>query len=344
MSIRWMRHRMRRGITAALALALIAAGMLASAQTAFASGWSSANSLPVPLQNHAAFTDGTYLYVAGGLDNTFQLGTYSAPVSSTGVVGPWKTLPSIPQALINHAAVEQGGFAVLLGGWNSSGAQATVYSAQLQSGGGLGSWTGTTSLPQPLYDLAAVSSGGLVWTLGGFGSDGRARQVVYVAAQNGGAIGAWSKTTPLPQGSGELGAALANGYIYVAGGRAGKTTLATVYSAPIGSGGMLGAWTALPSLPLPLFDPGVTAAGGYLWVIGGYTWTGTGSPTKTNGVYRAPLLPGGAIGAWQSVAPLPGHVAEHTLTVVNGYLIVAGSKVGQNGASAAIFDAPVTGL
>lgn len=341
------RNLVSRGMITALALAFVAASVLASAQPARASGtsvWSSANSLPTPLQNQAAFTDGTYLYIAGGLNNSIELGTYSALVSASGTLGPWQSLPPIPQPLINHAAVQQGGYAVLLGGDNNNGAQATVYSAQIQSGGGLSAWTNTTTLPQPLYDLAAVAAGGLVWTLGGYGWDNGPRQAVYVATQTDGVIGPWTKTRPLPQGMGELGAATANGYIYVAGGRSRGAALATVYSASIHAGGQLGAWTSLNALPLPLFDPGVAAAGGYLWVIGGYTWNGTGFPSKTNVVFRAPLLSDGTIGAWQSLTPLPGHVAEHTLTVVQGYLFVAGSKVSLNGGSAAIYDAPIGGL
>src|SRR5579863_9124426 len=155
----WLQHRLwhgaRQGLFGALGLALIVAGMFASTQTAWASGWSSTNSLPLPLQHQMAFTDGAYLYIVGGLDNVFQFATYSAQVSTTGTLGPWRTLPSIPQALLNRGAVEQNGYAVIMGGWNTNGVQSAVYSAQLQSGGGLGSWTATTSLPQPLWDLSA---------------------------------------------------------------------------------------------------------------------------------------------------------------------------------------------
>ena len=327
------------------ALALMLAATLAFARPVSASGWSSANALPVPLQNHVAVASGNYLYIAGGLNGTDQNGGYSALVNTTGVLGAWRTLPPLPEPLLNHAGVAQSGHLVILGGQRSTGVFPTVYTAAIQTGGGLSAWATTTPLPQPLYDLAAVAAGGYVWSLGGFGVDTRPRSVVYRAAQSGGTLGAWTTTTPLPQRLGEMGAALANGHVYVVGGRgANGIPQATAYMAPIGAGGALGAWVKLPSLPQTRWDPGVVAAGGFLWAIGGYTRTASNSVTQTNTVYRAPIHANGTIGAWQSVLPLPGKVAEHTVTAVRGFLFVTGRKVGFVDGSTVIYDALIAGL
>jgi hypothetical protein len=339
----WRAIRARAlSLCTSLALVLAVSAPLAGAPSAWAAGWSATNSLPLPLQNHIAVAAGMYYFIAGGINaNGEQTGVYSAFVGSDGVLGPWHAQNPLPQPLLNHAAIVQQGYVVITGGQRSNGEYPTVYTAAIGMGGMLRPWNTTTPLPQPLFDHASVARGGWIWTVGGFGQDFRPRNVVYAAQQNGGSVGAWASETPLPQRLGEMGAALANDHIYVAGGRgANGIEQATVYEAPILGNGALGAWVTLPALPGTRWDPGVVTAGGYLWVIGGYTRNPNGVPTETNTVFRAPLNPDGTIGAWQSALPLPGGVAEHTVTVARGLLFVAGSKIGPLGGSPTIYDAP----
>ena len=308
-----------------------------------ASVWSSANRLPVPLQNQVALTTGQYLYILGGKSTSTTGAVYSSAASPTGQLGPWQRLNALPQPLYNHAGVAQNGYAVILGGLGKTGAQSSVYSASFQPGGALSTWSTTTALPQALYDHVAVASGGFVWVLGGFSANGAPRSTVYAAAQTGGSLGPWTTEIPLPQAMGESGAAVANGYIYVVGGHAVSGSgggRATVYAALIGTGGALGAWKSLTPLPQARWDVGVIAVGGYLWAIGGYNSAARATAT----VYRALLQTNGSIGPWQSVPSLPSAVAEHTVSAVQNDLFVAGSKTGATGASAAIYDAPWAGL
>jgi outer membrane protein assembly factor BamB len=146
----------------------------------------------------------------------------------------------------------------------------------------------------------------------------------------------------LPQIAGELAATIANGWIYVVGGHSvtgSGGALNTVYAARIGANGTLGAWASLTALPQARWDLGVVAVNGFLWAIGGYN----SAARPTNTVYRAPLnASNGTIGAWVALTALPSGVAEHTLSTAQGFLFVAGSKIGASGSSRTIFTAAVT--
>lgn len=344
--------RLARNAARALAclfLMLVSIGVIgAQPGTAFADGWSTLK-LPQPLNNQVALTDGSHLFIIGG-QNAGQTGTVATvygAAASGGTLGAWQTFPALPQALDNHAGALQSGFAFILGGQGASNAaQAAVYSAAVQSGA-IGSWSATTSLPAAAYDLEAAASGGNIYALGGFSSTNAPSANVYRATQSSGTLSSWSSQTALPQAFGEFGVDVANGRIYVAGGHTaiGSTGvgLSTVYSAAIGTGGALGSWSTLTPLPQALWDLQLVAANGYLFAIGGYTKSSSGSIVTTKNIYRAPINADGTIGAWLALTPLPGNEAEHTATNVNGYLYIAGNKASGTASSANIFSAPVAG-
>lgn len=334
------RRRAQAGALAvALALALIAP--LAVARTAEAAGWSGALRLPVPLNNQVAVTDGTSLYIVGGDNGGAQVGVYSAPIGPSGTLGTWQTITPLPQGLYNHAGVLQNGYVLTLGGQNAANAaQAAVYAAPVVAAGTLGAWSTTTSLPFGLYDLAAVGSGTSVYAIGGRGSNGVSHANIYMAQQSGGSLSTWASEPPLPVPLYEEAATVANGYVYVAGGRvSGGAMQAGVYAAAIGAGGTLGPWQTLDPLPGPRGDVTVAAAGGYLWAVGGYD----GSFHATNTVFRAPLNADGTVGSWLALTPLPRSVGEQTLTYAQGYLFVAGNKSGSATVAQAIYVAPTAG-
>jgi outer membrane protein assembly factor BamB len=331
----------RVGMLIVAALIVVSSLTLTQSQVAHADGWSSANQLPVALQNQVALTDGSYLYIAGGANSGAKSGVYSASIGSTGSIGAWQTLPSLPMALYNHAGALQNGHAFILGGQNGAGVYSTVYSAAQQAGGTLGSWSTTTAMPQPLYDHAVASANGDIYVVGGFNASNVAQSTVYMATQTNGTLGAWTTQTPLPIAEGEIAALTVNGYLYVVGGHTGSSGVgeSTVYAAPIGSNGTLGAWSSLTSLPQARWDLGIAAAGGYLWAFGGYN----NSAIATATVYRAAINTGGTIGTWLAMTPLPSGVGEFTVSTAQNYFFAAGGKVGASGALSTIYTAPVAG-
>jgi outer membrane protein assembly factor BamB len=335
------RHLRRSALLLVLAFSMIGMVAVVLPQTAQADGWNNADQLPAPLQNQVALTDGSYLYIAGGANSGAKAGVYSAPVGAAGSLGAWQTLPSLPKALYNHAGVLQNGYAFILGGQNGSGVYSTVYSAAQGSGGKLGSWTTTTAMPQALYDHATAAANGHVYVVGGFNASNVTQSTVYMATQTNGTLSAWTAQTPLPIAEGEIAATAYNGFVYVVGGHTATNGAgeSTVYAAPIGSNGALGAWTTLQPMPQARWDLGIAIAGGYLWALGGYN----SSAIATATVYRAAVNSDGTIGSWAVMTPLPSGLGEFTVTYAQNYLFAAGGKVGASGALSTIFDAPVAG-
>ncbi len=181
------------------------------------------------------------------------------------------------------------------------------------------SWTSGAALPMAVSGMAAAhadvgdtSSVPVVYAIGG-ADDANAPQasVDFAMVGAGGALGAWTSTTPLPQALAFAAAVVATPsnsaasgpFLYVLGGgtdAAGEPS-ATVYRAGLGSDGAVGGWSQVRALPVPLRSFGAAIVFGSLYVVGGAT---TGDAPVTT-VYRSSIGATGALGAWETMAALP---------------------------------------
>lgn len=112
----------------------------------------------------------------------------------------------------------------------------------------------------------------------------------------------------LPEARWDFGAATAQGYIYLAGGRKeinsqdGQSSIkltASVIYAPVYSNGDLGDWQETTALDMPLAGVELVAAGGYLYAVGGESTT-----QKYNMVRYAQILENGSLGKWQRTSDM----------------------------------------
>jgi IPT/TIG domain-containing protein len=276
----------------------------------------------------------------------------------------WNSTTPLPVGLSGHAAA----FASLRSGstttnvvYITGGADSTdtprsdVLYATVQTGGALGAWTSTASLPSPLAFHAAVVATpanartkrtGFLYALGGAtDAAGLPTSAVYRGTLNpDGSIAAWSAATSLPVSTHSLGAAIFHGDLYVAGGAtAGNTPSALVYRARIDSTGALGAWQQLTSLPAGRSYHGFAAFAGYLYCLGGETGADTpNDSTYTTGVTlvsdivlaRINLRTGALAIPWSpNGTSLTKAVAKHTSIVAGGNVLITaglynGAKTG----------------
>ncbi len=126
--------------------------------------WSSLESLPQPLDEHASVISDGYIFVIGGRKGVQnQSLIYSAKINNDGILSSWTNAGSLPIPLAYHSAVVYQEHIFVIGGE----LQSTVYVAKVNSDGTLGNWLNAASLPQPLTDHASVESGGYLYTLGG---------------------------------------------------------------------------------------------------------------------------------------------------------------------------------
>jgi hypothetical protein len=145
--------------------------------------WSALIPMPEARYGHAAVTAGA-LYVLGGyvdLGSNVDDGVYGAPILGGSMVGIWTALTPLTSPVGQHAAVRYGARVFALGGFGGSSPTVTsgVYSAVLDSNGGLSSWNPEPSLPQPLFDHDAVVVGDHVYLIGGDHGDFVPRPEVF---------------------------------------------------------------------------------------------------------------------------------------------------------------------
>jgi len=166
------------------------------------------------------------MYVAGG-DNgsTAPAGTIAkiifVKLDSLGRAdGDWSTPTFMSTARKLFTAVAYNGFLYAIGGLDDTGTLlGTVEFAPISmTTGYVGLWSGTTSLPTPIYGHASVLHNGHVYVIGGHDGAGPVDDVLYAKINDDGTLGDWKATTPLP--SVRWGhVALKNGInVYVIGG------------------------------------------------------------------------------------------------------------------------------
>ena len=160
----------------------------------------------------------------------------------------------------------------------------------------------------------------------------------------------WTQTTALPQPLQGLGAVFvppanaavnAANYVYVVGGAADQTNVATtvVYRAQAQQSGALSAWTpATTPLPVPRAYHATVAASaytsaldtttteGYLYAIGGIDATGA----TVNTVYYSKIALDGSNGPWQTSTPLPTAIHSASAVVFRAFVYVTGGSDAQN--------------
>ncbi len=204
-------------------------------------------------------------------------------------------------------------------------------------------WTKTNALPVGLSghvlafaQLEGAATTRATYVIGGGDNSNAPVTSVYLATVGGsGTLSSWSTTTVLPKALAFSAAvvatpansrATATGWLYVIGGAtdSGGQPSTTVYRGALAQDGTVSSWAETTALPVPLHSMGAVIFNGSLYVAGGST-TGN-APVAT--VYRSRIDTSGALGAWQTEAPLPFARAHAGLGAFGGYLFTFGGDSG----------------
>jgi hypothetical protein len=225
--------------------------------------------------------------------------TWASPVAAAGA-------PTVP------ACAQSGSYLIQAGGDAVGGAafSAAVFTAGWQGGASPGIVLPQPSLPAVVNFGALIATGAVLVYAGGQPTAGTVTATVSAASwsPSSGQVQGWTAQAPLPQAVWSCAGASdpASGSIYVIGGdtsASGGAPTAAVRRSAV-SNGQLGAWGACP--PLPSARQGMAAAvvGGWLVACGG-----SDGVTAQTATWLAPVLPGGALGAWQQGPPMPQAVS-----------------------------------
>jgi hypothetical protein len=255
--------------------------------------WTKAGTLPSAVNGCTATTDGTNLYVVGGIydDPSKDEQVWSAPLMAEGTIGTFTSLGALPAGhdiVSSHAWVQSGTLFVFDstlgdegdGGTDSFADEGGIVLLHAALGTTLGAWSidqgpvGFRGRPQ--YAVTAHD----VYAIGGYLSDDANTVVTNgfgASFDSSSGMGQSFATGMLPEPRSFGAGAGVDGYVFVFGGKDAIFTGAgqpDVYAAAVGSDGTLGTFAAATSMPEGRTNLDAVVLGDYVYATGGGTTGG----------------------------------------------------------------------
>jgi hypothetical protein len=249
--------------------------------------------LPQNRSWHSSVIVGNYIYAMGGLMGLVVDTVYYTSINSDGTINNWQSATNLPQTIYGSSAVTYNNYIYMIGGWigETFDASNKIYYTSVNSDGTIGSWNTATNLPLGLSDVGSTLSNGYIYVVGGV-SDAlhTVNSVYYSKVNSDGTIGSWNlSSNALPQSLYFPQIQSYHGYIFSVGGNNYPNAVASVYSAPLGSDGSVGAWTlSANSLPAPSSHATSSVYNGIMYNIGGLSSSNVYYSTLTG--YNPPSL------------------------------------------------------
>jgi len=201
-----------------------------------------------------------------------------------------------------------------------------VMKAKILANGQLGPWEQSTPLPETRHYIenSTLVLNDVVYIVGGStrSSGGeRLNTAVFSRPLPNGTLLPWAVSQPFGEGLSTITAVSTPGHIHVIGGlRKDGTASDQVWTNTIYADGSMGAWSAGPQLPMPLWYHSAGAASGRVYVWGGMPKEDT--KTTTPRIFSAPILGSGRLGAWREESvKLPRPFYGASTAVAGNYLL-----------------------
>ena len=267
--------------------------------------------LPAELANFGLLTYNDDIYIFGGRGkNEIQNTIYKSNFGSEGEFGllSWSLIGYLPKQLHGHAVVNYQNIVYILGGWTTETALSQdIYMAQISTYSiKMDDWKRLeTALPRPLGDFVAISTGNVIYLLGGRDGINNVLSDVWVAtiSTTNYTISRWYKISELPERLYGATGVLLSEYIYIIGGRmANKQTSNKIYRAKLLHDMTLSAWENVGEMPQGLYKHSTVVYKRQLYILGGWS---SYTNTALNSVYYAAVDTNGVLGTFYSTAPLP---------------------------------------
>ena len=229
--------------------------------------WHDAAGIPVPGDHLAAASDGTYLYAVGGrrlevTANTAALQRFDPNADR------WAQLPAAPGKVSDSGVAIVGGRLIVVGGESIGTVFNTVWAYDLTAK----TWSDLPTLAAPRHGLAVAAVRNTLYAIDGAAKPGhnastRTVQTLAVPAGPARPVGGWQLGNDSLYAVQQVGAAVLDGRIWVAGGLtdAQDATTRTEFFDPT-----IGTWSPGPALPVPLHHAMMVEYQGTVWVIGGF--------------------------------------------------------------------------
>jgi len=289
--------------------------------------WATTTALPVAISEVGVTSYNGYMYITGGTTGTgvFVNSVRYAAINSGGTLAAtWTSGTNLTANRGIHASMANNGFLYIIGGYDGTTPNATVQFAPINSGGSIGTWTSTTSMPTARYYIEARIYNGYVFIAGGRSSSGvDNNSTIYAKINADGTLGSWVTGTSFTNARNNQGMEIYNGYIYITGGWNGSTYYGDVQYAPLAAimGGTQ-AWQTTTAMNLGIYGHATVMYNNFIYVIGGY-----GGGVYRSDVRYAPVNANGTIGTW-TTSPNTMSIVRFNLgaAVYNGYIYVTGGQ------------------
>ena len=303
------------------------------------SNWTSSGTLPVAMSNLTnLIVTKNRVYLIGGWSGTAVLSSvYTAPINADGTLGSWVAATAFPIPVITSCVFVIKNKVYVCGGYKQADGTGTdtvntVYTANINADGTLGSWVLHNTMPGVVYAASFVLTSSRVYIISGALTNltGSQSNKIYSAPiSSDGTIGAWVTEANAPFYKQVPFTIVTKNRVYICGG---STSLyvdpftTSVYTAAINSDGTLGTWTLSTSLPLAVRSGSVYVTKNRVYLFGGAINTAT----TTSVVLTAPINADGTLGTWGTGTPLPTTVGSANLFSTKNRLYLVG---GFNGGS-----------
>ena len=257
----------------------------------------------LPLKNFGMAIFNRRIYVSGGIDEsgTVQSSVFSAPINFDGSVGSWKTENPLPGPRAHHTMSMLNGCLYVAGGADATNkAQNSVYRASISSNSGVGLWSNEPSLPDIRWRHAAAVTVDRIFISGGHDSSTIPQNTVYSAQANSdGSLNPWKvEEKSLPNRLFYHSMVESKNRLFVIGGKDGNSAQSAVYSIPIDTNGLSGAWKLEKPIPFSLYAQDAVVLGGDIYLTGGRN---SNNETLSE-IFHAHISQDGTLDRWNSFA------------------------------------------
>jgi len=250
-------------------------------------------------------SDGNNLYFSGTIDSVSMF----ASIGANGMLGSWQPMTPLPTPAggtgrsLHQTFIYQGRLYVL-GGWHGDGQPlySDVYYAPIMTGGALGSFIQTTSMPLGMCGHSAtVSASGMIYV-----AYGTNLFLAQIAAD--GSVGSWV-TQPTIAGMnhnnyGNTAMTVVNNQLVI-------VDYSSTFICQLNNSGQVSALAATISNPAYLWDRSVYVNNGKLYVTAA---TGTNANNRVGNIYRLDGLPIGPRPATAVAVLNNGFVVSNSIT------------------------------
>ncbi len=292
-------------------------------------GWQSTKSYQIKASPSCVTVNGTDYCIDGfaspATQNDVTDQIFASDQFANGSLVNWSVLPeyTYPQSFRYMPCVNSSDVIYCLGGIPSSGYTGSnlVYMDKAPTNLSLQTWSGTSSLPQSVWDGGVVSFNDYIYYISGNDNGNWNKYGWYSHVQPNGSLSTWNSLAQFPMKALGTSCAYANDYIYCVGGRNATTDIGTNYTfyGKIQANGNITSWSY--TKPYPISDNLQTCIshGIRIYCIGQYNVTGHGN-SLGNYVYFGTVLANGSISNWTQTSSYPTSIMLNACLVSNGYV------------------------